>query len=76
MRAAALVALALLAACAERERIVQIPCRPGTLAAYSPAEQIAMADALDQVGDASPLRRALEDYGALRAELRALHACW
>jgi len=76
VRAAALVVLALLAACAERERIVQIPCRPGALATYSAAEQLAMADALDQVGDASPLRRAMEDYGVLRAELRALHACW
>ena len=76
MKPAALVALALLAGCAGRDRVVQVPCRPGALAAYSPAEQIAMADALDQVGDASPLRRAMEDYGALRAELRALHACW
>ena len=76
VRAAALAALVLLAGCAGRDRIVQVPCRPGALAAYSPAEQSAMADALDQAGDASPLRRAMEDYGVLRAELRALHACW
>lgn len=76
VRAAALAALVLLAGCAGRDRIVQVPCRPGALASYSAAEQLAMADALDQVGDASPLRRAMEDYGVLRAELRALHACW
>lgn len=76
MRAAALVVLALLAGCAGQDRVAQVPCRPGALASYSAAEQLAMADALDQVGDASPLRRAMEDYGVLRAELRALHACW
>lgn len=76
VRVAALAALVLLAGCAGRDRIVQVPCRPGALAAYSPAEQLAMADALDQAGDASPLRRAMEDYGVLRAELRALRACW
>lgn len=76
MRLAALGLLVLLAGCAGRDRVAQVPCRPGALASYSAAEQIAMADALDQVGDASPLRRAMEDYGVLRAELRALHACW
>jgi hypothetical protein len=76
VRPAALVLLALLAGCAGQDRVVQVPCRPGALATYSAAEQLAMADALDQVGDASPLRRAMEDYGVLRAELRALHACW
>lgn len=79
MRLAALGLLVLLAGCAGcagQDRVVQVPCRPGALASYSAAEQLAMADALDQVGDASPLRRAMEDYGVLRAELRALHACW
>lgn len=76
MRAAALVVLALLAACAGRERVALQPCSPVELASYSPADQLRAAQSLEALEADDPLRAMVEELGGIRARLRVLGACW
>lgn len=78
MRWAILPALALLPACGlltPRERIVLRPCNPASLAVYSGDEQARLARELAGLGDDTMARRAIEDGGALRAQLRLFEGC-
>lgn len=78
MRWAILPAALLLPSCAilaPRERIVLQPCNPVPLAVYSRDDQARLARELAGLGDDAMARRAIEDGGVLRAQLRLFDAC-
>ena len=78
MRWAILPALALLPACGlltQRERVVLVPCSPVDLTTYSRDDQARLARELAGLGPDTMARRAIEDAGGVRAQLRIIHRC-
>ena len=64
-----IVTVALLSGCAAATSDRAMPCP--RLAGYAPEFQARATDALEALTPGDPLRRLVEDYGRLRAEVRA-----
>lgn len=73
-----ILAALLLAGCAGQpaERVILRPCSPMPVAAYSAADQAAMADVLEQTRADHPLRAAMEELRQWRIAGRVLTLCW